>query len=64
MYISVTHYQNKTLYNKVFFGTNLYVDGYSHIQNHPKHSNANQVVYYDTKHKTIHYFMIFSGCQI
>ena len=54
----VTHYQNKTLYNKVFFGINVLVMSmFPRIQRtNPKLNNDNKVVQYDTKYTAIKYF--------
>ena len=61
LYKTVTHYQNKTLYNKVFFGTNfMHLQMFLHIHiTHPKFYNINQVIQYDTSGNSINNFVIF-----
>ena len=60
VYIIVTHYQNKTLYNRVLSGTIFMVLlMLSCIQRTIK----SQVIQYDTKHNAINYFCDFPDCH-
>ena len=49
MYMTVIHYQNKTLCNKLFFDTTCTDLLFSYIQRtHPKINNINKILLYDT----------------
>ena len=55
----VTHYRNKTLYNKVFFGTFfMHMIIISRIHRIHPHFNKCQIASYDIKYSAVNYFAI------